>query len=153
MQSKSLPAQNLGAGPTSIGAGDPVPRATAIGGLVAVAAIHLGQVVPTVNQTPYLGAAFVALTLACVFLAGWLLVDAPGPVWAAVALVNISAIAGYVFTRTASTFFDNQDVGNWGETLGLVALLIEGSLVVLSLHQLRDEKVARSIPNSESGFR
>jgi hypothetical protein len=153
MQSRSLPAQNLGTGPTSIVAGDPVPRATAIGGLVAVAAIHLGQVVPTVNQTPYLGVAFVGLTLACVLLAGWLLVNAPGPVWAAVALVNTLAIAGYVFTRTASTFFDNQDVGNWGETLGLVALLIEGSLVVLSLHQLYGERAARSLPSPESGFR
>jgi hypothetical protein len=115
---------------------DPVPRAAALTGLVAVAAIHFGQVVPTIEQTPYLGALFVGLTAACAILAARLIVG-DGPVtWLAIGLVDLTAMLGFVFTRLFSTFLDNQDVGNWSEMLGLVALLLEGLLVLLSAHQV-----------------
>jgi hypothetical protein len=116
--------------------GDPVARASAIIGLIGVATVHLAQVVPTIDQTPYLGASFVLLTVACVALAGGVLVADRAAVWALVGVVNLLSVAGYAFTRTFSTFFDQQDVGNWSEMLGVAALLVEGLLVMLSLHQL-----------------
>jgi hypothetical protein len=139
--STHTPAPAAAASPSRFS--DPVPRAVAIIALIGVAAIHLAQVVPTVQQTPYLGAAFVALTLSCMALAGWLLVAETAAGWAAVAGLNALAIAGYAFTRTFSTFFDNQDVGNWDEMLGLVALLIEGVLIGLSLLQLHRSRPTR----------
>ncbi|HUE60770.1 MAG TPA: hypothetical protein VMO88_14430 [Acidimicrobiales bacterium] len=123
---------------------DPVATALAIAGLIAVAAIHLAQVVPTVKQTPYLGALFILLVIGCVGLAACLLESDRAEVWSAVAVLNGLAIAGYVFTRAVSSFIDNQDVGNWGETLGLVALLVEGVLILLSLHELRGQRIHRS---------
>ena len=110
--------------------------ATAIAGLVTVAAIHWAQVVPTLKDTPLLGAAFVVLSLACVGLAGVLLVSRRRVAWMTVAIVNTLAVAGYIFTRTVSSFFDNQDVGNWSEALGMVALLVESLLILLSLYRL-----------------
>ncbi|HEX4863922.1 MAG TPA: hypothetical protein VFV02_07610, partial [Acidimicrobiales bacterium] len=107
---------------------DPVPRATGIVGLVGVAAIHFVQVVPTTEQTPWLGAGFVLLTLACVALAARLIAGQSRSAWVQVGVVNGSAILGYIFTRTFSTFIDNQDVGNWSENLGMGALLVEGLL-------------------------
>jgi hypothetical protein len=111
---------------------DAVVRATGILALGAVAVIHFAQVVSTVEQTPWLGAAFVTLTIACLVLAAQLLQKGSRFLWAQVGLLNLSAIGGYVFTRLFSTFVDNTDVGNWSEMLGLAALFIEGSLVLLS---------------------
>jgi len=115
---------------------DPVPRATGIVGLVGVAAIHFVQVVPTTEQTPWLGAGFVLLTVACVVLAGRLISGQSRATWVQVGVVNGLAILGYIFTRTFSTFIDNQDVGNWSENLGMAALLVEGLLLLLSFRQL-----------------
>jgi hypothetical protein len=57
-------------------------------------------------------------------------------VWLQVGAVNLLSIGGYAFTRTFSTFVDRGDAGNWSETLGLVALLVEGSLVLLCVLQI-----------------
>jgi hypothetical protein len=119
--------------PPALRADDAVVRATGIFGLGAVAVIHFSQVVATIDQTPWLGAAFVALTLACMVLAGRLLQRGSRLLWAQVAVVNIMAIGGYTFTRLVSTPFDNTDVGNWSEMLGLAALFIEGALVMVSV--------------------
>jgi hypothetical protein len=109
-----------------------VVRATGILGLGAVAVIHFSQVVSTIEETPWLGAAFVVLTLACMVLAGQLLQRGSRLLWAQVAVLSVMAIIGYMFTRLFSTPFDNADVGNWSEMLGLSALFIEGALVLLS---------------------
>lgn len=115
---------------------DPVPRATGIVGLVGVAAIHFVQVVPTTEQTPWVGAGFVLLTVACIVLASRLISGRSRGTWSAVLLLNASAMLAYVFTRTFSTFIDRQDVTNWSENLGMGALLVEGLLVLLSLRQI-----------------
>ncbi|MCL2395475.1 MAG: hypothetical protein FWC87_12415 [Acidimicrobiaceae bacterium] len=123
---------------------DPVVRATGIIGLGAVAGIHFSQVVPTTGQTPWLGAAFIALILACVFLAGVLLHRGDRRIWVAVAALNASAIFGYLFTRLVSTPFDNTDVGNWSEMLGVTALFFEAVLVLLSIHAIAGRPLKRS---------
>jgi hypothetical protein len=113
-------------------ADDAVVRATGVFGLIGVAVIHFSQVVSTIQQTQWLGIAFLALTLACTVLAGQLLQGGSRLLWAQVAALNFIAIGGYIFTRLFSTPFDNTDVGNWSEMLGLAALFIEGALVMLT---------------------
>jgi hypothetical protein len=117
----------------AVDAQDAVVRATGILGLGAVAVIHFSQVVSTIDETPWLGAAFVVLTVGCMVLAGRLLQAGSRLLWAQVAVLNALAIGGYVFTRLVSTPFDNGDVGNWSEMLGLAALFIEGAMVLLSV--------------------
>ncbi|HEX6394289.1 MAG TPA: hypothetical protein VFZ97_12675 [Acidimicrobiales bacterium] len=119
----------------------------AIVGLVTVAAIHWAQVVPTMKDSPYLGTAFLLLTLACIGLAFWLLVSDRGLAWILVAGVNGLTIAGYIFTRTVSSFLDSQDVGNWSESLAMVALLVESLLVLLTLYRLIGEGREQTTPN------
>jgi hypothetical protein len=111
-------------------------QTTGIVGLVGVAVIHFAQIVPTTEETPWLGAAFVVLTMACIAVAAQLIYSSARLVWLQVAVLNILAILGYTFTRLISTSFDNTDVGNWSETLGIAALFIEGLLVILSLHAM-----------------
>ncbi len=126
------PPRAVGAA-SAVGADDAVVRATGILGLGAVAVIHFSQVVSTFDETPWLGAAFMVLTVACMVVAGQLLRRGSRLVWAQVAAVNLAAIVGYIFTRLFSTPFDNGDVGNWSEMLGLSALFVEGTLVALSV--------------------
>ena len=52
-------------------------------------------------------------------------------------MANPWLLAGYALTRLWSTPLDTQDVGNWSEALGLVALFVEGGLLVLSGYALR----------------
>jgi hypothetical protein len=98
-----------------------------------VAVIHLSQVVPTAEQTPWLGAAFVGLILASTALAAHMLVRRDRAQWLLLLLLNAAAIGGFVFTRLFSTFIDPVDVGHWSEGLGMVSLVVEGALVALSL--------------------
>ena len=71
--SSTSPSTVSGTGFIQLLQGDAVVRATGILGLGSVAAIHLYQIVPTTEQTPALGAAFVLLILACCGLAMGLL--------------------------------------------------------------------------------
>jgi hypothetical protein len=118
------------------GQADEVVRAVGVLGLVAVAVMHFSQIVSTIEQTPWLGVGFVLLSALCVALASQLLERSSRRLWLAVAAVNASTILGYVFTRSFSTFVDDQDVGNWSEMLGITALFVEGLMVLLSVRVL-----------------
>jgi hypothetical protein len=115
---------------------DTVLRTTGILALVGVALIHFVQIVDTFNQTPSLGVAFVVLIAASLVVALMLVGGSIRLAWAGAALVGAAAIVGYVFTRSVSTTFDNTDVGNWSETLGMAALFVESMLVLLSAYAI-----------------
>src|SRR5205823_4849655 len=100
-------------------------------GLAAVAIVHLVQVADTFDESPSLAVAFILLSVACLALAALLLHRPTRAVWIQVGVLNAMIIAGYIVTRVVSTGFDDDDVGNWSETLGVAALLTEGLLVLL----------------------
>jgi hypothetical protein len=145
----SVPTPSIAADRPSALLNDPVARTSAVLGLVGVAAIHFSMVVDTVKQTPWLGVAFIAAIVASLALAGMLIRSRSPLVWLQVGALNLALIGGYAFTRLASTPFDNQDVGNWSESLGLVSLLVEGLLVVLSIYVLLAPDAASSHRSEE----
>lgn len=115
-----------------------VLRATAIVLLMGIAVIHLVQLVPTFQQTPALGVAFVLLIAGAV-LVGARLVKGHGiaiQLWLPVAALSASAVLGYAFTRLFSSPLDRVDVGNWACELGLAALFVEGVLVAMALYAI-----------------
>jgi hypothetical protein len=113
-------------------------RATGILALMGVAVIHLVQLVPTFEQTPFLGGAFVALIGATVVVGAQLVNPKLSHLrlWLPVLALGAASIGGYVVTRVMSTPLDNQDVGNWACMLGLAALFVEGALVALSAYAI-----------------
>jgi hypothetical protein len=125
-------------------------RATGIVALLAIGTIHFVQIVPTLQETPLLGLGYLALIIASVTVAAWLIIANDARAWAAAGLLSAAVLVGYAFTRLVGTVFDNQDVGNWACALGLASLFIEAALVsisgyaIASLHsELRLENATR----------
>jgi len=113
-------------------------RTTGIVLLMGIAVIHIVQLVPTFQQTPMLGWAFLSLMAGSVIVGAWLIRGHRSPLhlWLPVAGLGAAAIMGYVFTRTFSSLLDRVDVGNWTCELGMAALFVEGSLVAIALYAM-----------------
>jgi uncharacterized membrane protein YeiB len=138
MKAVNTPASHHSTPTMSTAIADAVMRATALLALMGIAVIHLVQLVPTFEQTPLLGGAFVAL-IAGTLVVGAQLVNpklSPTRLWLPALALGAASLGGYVFTRVVSTPLDNQDVGNWACMLGLAALFVEGTLVALSAYAI-----------------
>ncbi|HTL84834.1 MAG TPA: hypothetical protein VL856_06600 [Acidimicrobiia bacterium] len=109
-----------------------VLRSTGVVALLGIGVIHFLQIVPTVQETPLLGAGYFALIATSLVLAAWLVVANDARAWTAAGLLSLVVLAGYAFTRLVGTTFDNQDVGNWSCMLGLASIFAEVSLLALS---------------------
>jgi hypothetical protein len=127
-----------GIDPSSAAVTQAILRATGIVMLLGIAVIHVVQLVPTFQQTPLLGLAYVMLIIAAVAVAAHLVKGAASSVhqWLPVAGLGLAVIGGYTFTRMFSTPLDNLDVGNWSCTLGMAALFVEGLLVAMAAYAI-----------------
>jgi len=121
------PASMAGIHPSSVVVKHAIMRATGIVMLLGIAVIHFVQLVPTLQETPLLGIAYVMLIIAAVAVGAHLVRGATSSIhlWLPVAGLGMAVIGGYAFTRMFSTPLDNQDVGNWACTLGMAALFSE----------------------------
>jgi hypothetical protein len=106
--------------------------------LLGIAVIHVVQLVPTFEQMPLLGVAYVMLIISAVAVGVHLVRGAASSVhqWLPVAGLGLAVIGGYAFTRMFSTPLDNQDVGNWACTLGMAALFVEALLVAIAAYAI-----------------
>lgn len=115
---------------------DVLMRGLAIAGLAGIAIVHLVQLPSTWHETKDLFVLFAFLVVAATAVAVALLFLDGLLVWASAALTAIGPIVGYVVTRSASVFFDHDDVGNWLEPLVLVAVFIEAAVLGIALAML-----------------
>jgi len=100
--------------------------------LVIVAA-HVPVTPSHLSEAPYIGWSFVALEVTLTVLAVALVLrDAPLLWWAAAGIPAL-AIAAYALTRSVAMPLVADDVGNWAEPAGIVALTAEALLVALAL--------------------
>ena len=117
-------------------ADDAMLRAVGVLILLGIGAMHFLQIVATFKATPLLGGGYMVLIAGCVVVASGLVARGDSRIWMAAGIVGAGAIGGYILTRVMSTPLDNQDLGNWSCMLGLAALFVEASLVVLSGYSL-----------------
>jgi len=114
-------------------------RALAAAGLGSVAVIHLIDTPGKFEETPYLGVLFVVLIVASLGVAELLVRRGSALAWAGGALLAGGTAVGYAISRTAGLpGAPSDDIGNWGEPLGLASLLVEGIVVWLCLNGLRE---------------
>jgi putative copper resistance protein D len=113
---------------------------------VVVAAAHIPVTAEHLSEAPYIGWSFVALEIAAVLLAVMLVAHDARVTWATARIVPALAIAAYVVTRSVSLPQISDDVGNWTEPLGVVALSAEALLVVVAVgHPTRGWRKARLV--------
>jgi hypothetical protein len=108
-------------------------RATVAVGLAGIALIHLLDSIGKWSETRYLFWMYVALMIASLATAGWVLFTRSRTALLAAAAVAASALVGYVVNRTVGMPGATEDIGNWTEPLGLASLFVEGAVVAAAL--------------------
>jgi hypothetical protein len=111
---------------------DGVARAIAGVALAGIALIHLLDLPGKFSEVPYMGWMYIGLIAASLATAFALVRTSDSRVWAAAIALPLAAITGFVLTRTVGLPLATEDIGNWGEPLGMASLLVEASLVALS---------------------
>ncbi|HET7416891.1 MAG TPA: hypothetical protein VFJ61_04605 [Solirubrobacterales bacterium] len=114
-----------------------VARATAIVGLMGIALIHLLDLQSKFHETPYLGAAYLALIAGCFVVAVRLVHHDDRSTWYAAAFLAALTMVGYAVNRTVGMPNATEDVGNWLEPLGLASLFVEAMVVAIAVLRLR----------------
>lgn len=99
-------------------------------GAVVVAAAHVPVIGPHLDEAPYMGVLFVALTVGCAAIGVAALIRDSAAVYALAVLTCGLAVVGYAATRLVAFPMLADDVGNWLEPLGVVSVI--GELVVIA---------------------
>lgn len=113
-------------------ADEALERLVAIASLAGIALVHALQLPAAFDEAGYLGGLFVAAVVASVLLAAALTVTADARALQAAGTLAGLLLLGYVISRTVGLPGATDDVGEWAEPPGLVAIVLEGLLVVVT---------------------
>src|SRR3954447_21579946 len=103
---------------------DFVTRAIGVVGLAGIALIHLLDSLSKFKETPYVAWLYVALMVGSVVVAAALMHLRDRRAWLAAGLLAAGGISGYVVSRTTGLPNATDDIGNWGEPLGVASLFV-----------------------------
>jgi hypothetical protein len=118
-------------------------------GLLAVALIHLLDVISKLHDTPYLGLMYILLMVASVAVAFAVLHTGRPIVWAAAGLLAALTLVGFILGRTTGLPSSSSDIGNWSEGLGLASMFVEIAVILLSAYALTTSR-RESLPGCTS---
>jgi hypothetical protein len=124
---------------------DGIARTVAIVGLAGFALIHLLDLPDTMGGTPYIGWMYIGLIVSSLALAGALARTGDTRVWAAAVALVTSVITAYILSRTTGLPQSSDDIGNWGEPLGIAMLFVGGSFLALASGVLLDRRTHGNI--------
>ena len=102
-------------------------RALPVVALVVAGAAHIPVIPAHLHEAPYIGILFIVLTAASFVLATVLALDDVPAAYFSTAVVMGLAILGYVISRTIGLPQIGDDIGNWLEPLGVVAVIAEAT--------------------------
>lgn len=111
-------------------------RLPAAFGALTEAVGHIPVTQDHLIEAPYIGVGFILLTVAGLLLAQLLLLADTAAVWIWTAIVSGAAVLGYLLSRTVGLPQIRDDIGNWGEPLGIVCLAAEAVMLAAAcLHR------------------
>jgi len=122
----------------------PIFEALTIIGLAGIAWIHLLDLSDKLEETPYLGVAYIGLIVGCI-AAAVLLVRRDRRGFLLAGGLAAATFAGYCLSRTTGLPAATDDIGNWTETLGIWSLIAEAAVVAVSAAALTRD---RSLPQA-----
>jgi hypothetical protein len=100
---------------------------------LVVAVIHvIDQGGIALHDPPYIGVGYWLLEVVAVVTAVLLVRRPTVPVWVVALLVGAGPFIGYVVSRSTGLPGYSDDIGNWGEPLGVLSLVVEAVLVILA---------------------
>ena len=111
-----------------------VPRALGVAGCLAVVAIHILDQggLPGSKDPEYAQILYYILEVAGVVSAALLLTRYTRLGWVLSLGVAAGPILGYVLSRGPGLPDYTDDIGNWTEPLGVLSLIVEGTLLILA---------------------
>lgn len=112
-------------------------RALAATALAALIVVHVPVAVQHMREVPYLGVVFYAFVLGSAALLGSLVERSRTATWCCVLLGAGLALLTYVISRTVGLPGASDDVGDWGNRLGLISVGSELVLLITSGYVLR----------------
>jgi len=105
--------------------------------LTGIGWIHYRGIPDKLGETAYLGWGYILLVAGCAAAGAWLLSDRWRAGYVLGLLISLGAITAYALTRATGLPHVTGDIGNWGEPIGVVSLLLEAAFAVLAVLQLR----------------
>lgn len=111
-------------------------RALAAIGAVGEAVAHIPVIEEHLSEAPYIGVGFVLLAVAGLILAHLLLTADTTAVWVSTLIVSALALAGYFLSRTVGLPQIRDDISNWNDPLGFVAIATEAMMLITAVIHL-----------------
>lgn len=108
--------------------------------------IHLLDLQAKLNETPYLGVAYLALIAASVATAAALVQRDDRRAWLTATGLALLTILGYAVNRTVGMPSATEDIGNWLEPLGLASLFVEAITATVGVYALTEGRTSSSGP-------
>lgn len=108
-----------------------ITKILGLSSLAAIIAVHGLDLPGKLAETPYLGYAYIALMVGSA-LASILIIQNDKRGWRLGAALALGAIIAYTLSRTTGLPYAVDDIGNWGEPLGVISLVAEGVMVAVS---------------------
>lgn len=109
----------------------PIYEALTIAGVIGIAWVHFLDLSGKMEETPYLGWAYIGLIAGCV-AAVVLLARRDRRGFLLAGGLAAATIVGYCLSRTTGLPAATDDIGNWTESLGVWSLVFEGTVVAVS---------------------
>jgi hypothetical protein len=108
----------------------------AAAGAIGEAVVHIPLLESHLTEAPYIGVGFLLLIVAGFTVGTKLLVAPDKRAWALCGLVATLALLGYILSRTVGLPQIHDDIGDWQDPLGTLAILCEFTMLVATLVQL-----------------
>ena len=108
---------------------NPLRRGATVVGLLSIALIHVLDLPGKWAETRYLGVGYVLVIAASLVLAEIISTRNDKRAMYASAALAIAVLAGFIINRTVGMPRAMEDIGNWGEPLGLASLFVEAITV------------------------
>lgn len=109
-----------------------VRRAGGVAALAAVALVHILDASSKFSETPYLGWAYVVLIAGCLVAAVGIGARNDHRAWALGGVLCAGALLMYSLSRSVGLPAATDDIGNWLEPIGEIAVLSELTVALLA---------------------
>ena len=99
--------------------------------LLVTAGVHIADVSGKLEESTYIGVGFILGPIAGALLGAVLLVGGNQTMgWVVGAGISAATAIGYVLSRTSGLPRAREDIGNWGEPIGVLSLIAEGVVLL-----------------------